>query len=587
MYRFLGAVGGAALLAGAAVAADEPPAEEGARKKGPAVTALFSEDLEIRYRIMDDRLPGFEDKQVLNYVEQVNRFTGNVRAGPWSIYGQLDQVALLDNAFFLDDELFFERDLLAPSTWSVLAGGKASTLGDSGWDRFARNSFINLEKIRAGYEQGKISFHLGDVYAAFGRGIALNVNRNVDIDIDTSIQGVKALWRPGAWDIQAVWGQLNRQQVFQDNPNIGLVGDRRHMVAGLRAERFGLGPVNLGAHATLFSFVSEEGWKAGFDNVGTTPDVVVGGLTGEFQGLGPTDWFVEADIFGFPTADVFGGDADLVQLGVAGYVSGAVYAGPTTWLVEGKRYFNAERVNGLLTPELYEVAIAPTLEYERAVTEDSAAALNSNNMWGGRVRMDWAAKPGEIVPYWSLGVFRDLEVGGLHFNDVPETIYHPMIGLEYTVDHAAVLANLGLRFDDRDGSDKGTDRQLHGDVLAKIPLTDKWFIDLSVGAEWYHWGVNPFQQHDYLEMETAFTVQQGSFISFIWYTDYTTNPLIQSTGNLAPAVYGAGEILIKPSNALTVRAFYGAYKAGIRCSGGQCRVLPGFEGARVSLQAAF
>jgi NADH-quinone oxidoreductase subunit L len=39
--------------------------------------------------------------------------------------------------------------------------------------------------------------------------------------------------------------------------------------------------------------------------------------------------------------------------------------------------------------------------------------------------------------------------------------------------------------------------------------------------------------------------------------------------------------------ALTIKAFYGAYKSGIRCSGGQCRVLPGFEGARVSLVASF
>ena len=51
--------------------------------------------------------------------------------------------------------------------------------------------------------------------------------------------------------------------------------------------------------------------------------------------------------------------------------------------------------------------------------------------------------------------------------------------------------------------------------------------------------------------------------------------------------YGAAEIAIQPLPALTVKAFYGAYKSGIRCSGGQCRILPGFQGARLSVIANF
>lgn len=563
------------------------PGAEPCPKEKPGVTSLFTNDFELRLWQVPDRLPGFEDKRVLDYVEQVNRFTANVRSGPWSGYAQVDEVALMANRYFLDDVPLPERDLLAPGMWSLLVPGAfdPGTHGMSGWDLVSRNLYFNVEKIRGSYQKGPLSVHVGDTYAAFGRGVALNLNRNVDIDIDTSLQGFKLQWRPGPWDFTALLAQANRQQVFQDNPNRGMFGDRRHLVAGLRLERWGLGKANLGAHLVSYSFAEDEGWKGGFEAFASVPDVVVGGGNLELQGLGPTDWYLEVDGFGYPTDDTGGGEA--VKPGYAMYLSTAIYSGATTWLVEGKRYFNTERVNALLAPELYEIAIAPTLEYERQITEDSAAALNSNDMWGGRVRMDWSAIPGELTPYWSVAVFRDLDPGGLHFNRVPETIYHPMLGVEYTKGGWSVMANVGHRFDDRDGVEDAMDLHLHGDVLARFPLTEQWFLDVSAAAEWFRWGVNPIQQADYVEMETAVTVQRGSLFAFTWFTDYSTNPLIDSTGNLSDVWYGAGEIQVQPLPALTLKAFYGAYKSGIRCSGGQCRVLPGFEGARVSMVAAF
>ncbi len=276
-------------------------------------------------------------------------------------------------------------------------------------------------------------------------------------------------------------------------------------------------------------------------------------------------------------------------------VSAAFYPGPLVVLVEGKRYVQAERVNGLLTPELYEVAIAPTLEYERAITEDSSAAVNSYDVTGGRVGVDWALKPGELAPNASIAVFRDADIEtGLHFNTVPETIVHPMVGVEWILPDAAALINLGYRVDIRDGVDAdgqeidaGADRQLHGDAAIKVPLVAGLHLDASLQGEWYRWGVNPFQQEDYVEIETGWTVSYHSSIAFIWYTDYTTNPLVDSTGNLTEALYGAAEIQVKPSSGVTLKALYGAQKAGIRCSGGQCRLLPGFEGARVSFVGSF
>jgi hypothetical protein len=556
-------------------------ADDGSNK--PAITTSFTDDFELRYWTFDERLEG---QAVYNYVEQVNRLNALVGVGRLTFGAQIDQVALFANRYYLNDVLFTERSLHSPDLFafpcSIPPAREDDPTGANPCD-----GYINVEKIWGRYEVPMASVVVGDFYAAFGRGIALNVNRNVDIDIDTSIQGVKAIFRPGAWDITALIGQVNRQQVFQDNPNLDLFGDRRHAVGAIRAERFGIGPLNLGAHTVVYDFVSEEGLDAGFQELGTTPDAVVTGVTAEV--MGASDWYLEADVMNF-LIDTLIDEGDLV-VGYFVYAVSTVYAGPFTWLIEGKRYLQGEALNDELNIELYEIAIAPSLEYERAITEDSSAGLNSNDIYGGRVRMDWAAVPGEITPYASVAVFRDQDLNSaLSFHRAKETIIHPMMGLEFYRDGGAIIFNTGVRHDIRDGDEYGFDRQIHADLLSKIVLPMDYSIDISAAVENYHWGVNEFQQQDYWEVESAVSASMGSMLTFTWFTDYTTNPLVTTTGNLSstlPGLYGAAEIQYKPFDAVTLKAFYGAYKAGIRCSGGQCRQLPGFEGVRFSMMAAF
>ena len=88
-------------------------------------------------------------------------------------------------------------------------------------------------------------------------------------------------------------------------------------------------------------------------------------------------------------------------------------------------------------------------------------------------------------------------------------------------------------------------------------------------------------------MANAITWHRGKTWMLQLYQDWTDNPLIRSEGNLAENLYGALELTYKPRPGSQVKAFYGAYKAGIRCAGGQCRSLPGYEGARVSWQTVF
>jgi hypothetical protein len=533
------------------------------------VGVSFTDDFEIRYRILDQRLPLFPDRAVFNYVEQVNRFTAQFNYKDWSGYAQVDEVALFANRFILDDTLTWERTLLQPDVPNVMPG----------------DSYATVEKIWVKRDSEKVSVTLGDVYAAFGLGGALNLNRNVDVDVDTSIQGFKTQFRPTpSTELTAVAGQLNRQQVWQDNPNISLGGDMRHAMGGLRFDAFGIGPADVGVHGVAYDYVDEVGLSAGFKELGTTPDVIVGGLTTNLYGVGGVDWAAEANVFTFPTDVAFGGDE--TELGYAVYGAGSFYLGRTTWQLEGKRYLNAERLNAPVAGELYEVAVMPTLEYERSITEDSSATLNSNDVYGSRLRLDVSATD-SVIPFASVGVFRDLETGGLHFNSVPETVVHPIAGAEVFLEHWTVLLNAGYRMDARDGTDAGSDRQLHADIDFKYPLPGHFHGDIAVGIERYQWGVNPLQQSDYLEMETAVALQYGSDVALMGYVDFSDNPLVDSTGNFSEDVYGAVEVQVKPAEAWTLKAFYGAYKAGIRCSGGQCRLLPGYEGARMSVVGNF
>ncbi|MES2643242.1 MAG: DUF6029 family protein [Myxococcota bacterium] len=552
-------------------------------EKTPALGILSgihgSEDLRIRYSHVPEKLENFEDRNILDYVEVVNRLdlsggTPNVGVG-----ARVDGVGLFANRYILDGTLHHERDLLGQ--------GLASPFQDA---------FFDLEKVWVEARGPTATLTLGDAYLSFGRGMALNVVKNTDIDVDTSLRGARGVVHAGPWDLTVATGLTNPQQVALENPNIALQPDVAHAVSGVRIDRYGLGPVNLGAHGILFQYSrgykpGQDGWRA----YGQPIDAWAAGGSVEALGVKGIDLYVEGNAFGYEAVEI------PVKGGYALYASAAAYPGRASILVEARRNKDTEWINTF--SDNYELVSGPTLEYERVVTEDSSAAVNSNDMTGGRARIDLrfgnAERHVTLVPYASLAVFRDEDLGGLHFNRAPETILHPMVGVQYINGDLHVLANGGQRVDVRDPGDDGlalgADRLLHADVDISVPLGGKLSLELAPALMRYQWGVNPQQQTDFTDFSNALAVKVGAPWAFILYTDYSDNPLISSTGNLAGTVFGeAGDSLYAaveaqwmPNSSTTLKAFYGAYRAGIRCAGGQCRNLPGFEGAKVSLTTTF
>jgi hypothetical protein len=82
-------------------------------------TLQTTEDFELRYHHVDDKVPGFEDRDVLDYFEQVNRLNF-LLASPknFSFAAQLDEVALWANRYYLNDQEVIEREILDPAITS-------------------------------------------------------------------------------------------------------------------------------------------------------------------------------------------------------------------------------------------------------------------------------------------------------------------------------------------------------------------------------------------------------------------------------------------------------------------------------------
>ena len=572
------------LALAAALLWSAPSRGEELEGEGPlaGASAQLTTNFDLRFHKVPDRLPGFPDSNVLNYTEQVLR-NNLLVSKPGLVIGlQLDEAAFFGNEYYLDDVLTTERSLY-----------------EDGMPSPFDHALVRLEKAYVSKRWGTNELTVGDTYASFGRGIALNLIKNTGIDLDTSIRGARGSGRLGNVDITAVTGLTNPQDVSMFNPNRGITKDQGHMVSGAEVSVFGLGPATLSAHGAMYRFARVEDLHTNnLQRYAEDLDAVAAGGTLNLTGVGGVDLFVEGDVFDYRAPEMVGDEALDRLRGYAGYASAAVYPGKATVLFEGKHTKNTEVMNAFTGAEGWEIVAAPTLEYEMVITEDASATVNSNDVSAGRVRVDYAVVPRKFIPYVSFAGFRDREVGGEHFNAVPESIGHGIVGWQLFKGRWVFQVNTGYRRDQRDDPAFGADRMAHLDAELNIPLGESNALEFTLNGRRFWWGVNPLQQSDFLEMNNAVAYHLGQKWAFLVYQDFTNNPIITTQGNLTfippesygqerDSLYGALEVLVHPRPSSTLRLFYGAYKAGIRCAGGQCRTLPGFEGARVTWQSTF
>lgn len=532
-------------------------------------TLLVNSETYLRYRHTDEKLVNFEDRNILDYIEQVERLNLSLTKDRLTIGAQLDQVGLFANRYILDGVLYHERDLYDSSISSPFP-----------------DALVRLEKIYLQQRYSNVSFTLGDGYVTFGRGAALNMVRNASIDIDTSLRGAQVAVSSGNMDFTVVSGVTNRQQINRLNINVDLDEDIPHMVTGAQVRHYALGPLQGGLHGVIARFGrSEDADLPGILRYEEEIDAVIGGATLEAFGVAGMDLYLEGDLFRYQTQEIAGQEDPL--LGKLLYASASLYPGPAVVLVEAKISSDTERINSFLGSDGWEISAPPTLEYERVITEDTSAAVNSNDIYGGRIRVDLPMADSTFLPYASVSAFRDRDIGGLHFNRSPETIAHPIVGTQWLPGETVLILNAGHRRDVRDDTVEGIDRLTHTDIEFATPAFGEEAIEIAVSMLHNQWGENPQGQEDFLTMQNALVWKHGEKLDFLIYQDWSNNELIPSKGNLTEELYGALEVQYKPNTSSEFTAFYGAYMAGIRCSGGQCRTLPGFEGFQMTYTTQF
>ena len=152
------------------------PAEPEGFLAGAGLTG--TEDLRVRWWQIPDALEGFEDRPILDYVEVVQRLDLRADTAEWGVGARADVVALFGNRYILDGVLYHERDLTAP--------GLESPFDDA---------FLNLEKMYVERRGPSGTLTLGDSYVSFGRGMALNLVKSTEIDVDTSLRGLRGTAR--------------------------------------------------------------------------------------------------------------------------------------------------------------------------------------------------------------------------------------------------------------------------------------------------------------------------------------------------------------------------------------------------------
>ncbi|MEC7984439.1 MAG: hypothetical protein VX278_04710 [Myxococcota bacterium] len=524
-------------------------------------------DFRIRYRVTNRLEPNFEEShpRLHDHIEQIEKINILFDSKKTKIRFQFDQVSFMLNKYKLDGELKY--------SWNLLDSSVVSPFKDF---------YFIPEKVTLEHKIGRLDIGLGDVYASFGRGIALNVIQNTKVDIDTSIRG--ALFRYGAddWDLSVISGFTNKQQIMRFNPNLMINRDIPHFVGGTEFKRYGLldGAVSVGTHAVVSAFG---------EDVNTSPlvrleeglDSAIGGMDVELSDVLGMDWYLEGDLFHYFDRKMQGEDG---PWGYTVYGSASMYTDAAILLFEAKISKDSERINSYCNADQWEIATPPSLEYERVITEDSAAAVNSNDIVGGRINADIILDNSNVKPYVSVNFLRDTDLGGLHFNKVPETIVHPVVGIKYTPPGTLMMLNTGFRQDQRDG-DNLQDRLFHLDGEYSKELSGGNGIELNVSMWSFWWGDT--EHYDFLEMQNALVFRRGEHWDFTLYQDWSNNTQLTSKGNFTDELYGALEVQYKPTDSKAFRLLMGAYKAGIRCSGGQCRILPGFDGVELAYRQNF
>ena len=102
---------------------------------------------------------------------------------------------------------------------------------------------------------------------------------------------------------------------------------------------------------------------------------------------------------------------------------------------------------------------------------------------------------------------------------------------------------------------------------------------------YYEYKETSAESYEKAEHKTYLTYSFSPYLSAtVHYNKHTYKSIYQD--NTDDEWFG-GELLINPVSGLAISLFYGELPPGMVCSGGQCRIVPEFEGFQASLSYRF
>lgn len=424
------------------------------------------------------------------------------------------------------------------------------------------DNVYNLDYISASYSDRDVDLTLGDFYVTLGRGIILAVRKVGDVGVDNKLRGANGKVRLGDLTLNAFGGEMNIKNFEQGT---GYNFDNGHdLVVGGRAE-YGFGKfLKVGGHGVLMR-----------NDEDLIRDVEIRGYGATFELPRPVSWgSLYAEVAGIEREIVEPNQPRSDEDSFAAYASANIFAGPLTFLIEGKHYDNLP----LIVPDLFQQGIGGTnVDARQAINQYTAPPtaerpllilLTNQTVTGGRVRMDYRISP-EIVPFIAVGRYHDESISEAAATDAT-AVYG---GGTFRWEGGQITGNTGYR-----GQFGGLDRV---DIHLYFDAEQHLFGDYA--AELYVNALKARQDNeDWVEGRVAMSLKAGrDWAATVAYEFYTRTPDLYRQHYVSVA----GQWQFAPRG--LVRALVGGERAGLKCSGGVCRFFPGFEGGRVELDLRF
>ena len=430
-----------------------------------------------------------------------------------------------------------------------------------------------VEKASIGWGDRSLEVTAGDAYVSFGRGLALSLRKLDELGIDTTLRGAKLLLHRGPLAGTVVAGYANINNV--DEATGASVDDPYDLIAGAQGQVAVADRVTLGAYAAAIAF---------HDSLGLVPtdrytdrSVQAGVIIDAPRATPHAGFYLEAmgqEVMTEPEAEH--------PRGFGLYGTATAYAGKATILFEGKAYGELTPLQpDLGDPAFDAVAYSspPTVERVLQTIENPATEIA-----GGRLRADWAFSPALLV-YANYGGFRDWHgyADPATGEIVAGTIHDPYAGVEARWDEARswALFSAGWRVVALDGSGELVRRDGHVELDASQALDARWSLTL-------HGLHEQVGKHESQILDESF--RQGTITAGFRFQpsltvaggyDYTTEPT-QPKRDYWNATVGWD---LTPSSSLGL--LVGSMRGGLKCISGVCRVLPPFEGVKLSATLRF